>query len=85
MFSLVGRLLEKGGVFCLYGPFRQGGNFNTESNAAFHQTLRSRDPQMGIRHLESLDDFGIRNQLARVRLYTMPANNHLAVWVRESV
>ncbi|MDH5501392.1 MAG: class I SAM-dependent methyltransferase [Gammaproteobacteria bacterium] len=82
MFAIVGRLLADGGVFCLYGPFRQGDKFNTESNAAFHETLRSRDPEMGIRHLEALDDFGIANDLVRVRLYAMPANNHLAVWIK---
>lgn len=85
MFAIVGRVLTNSGVFCLYGPFRQGGAFNTESNAAFHESLRCRDPQMGVRHLESLDDFGASNGLARVRLYTMPANNHLAVWVKGGV
>lgn len=82
MFAMVGRLLKDDGVFCLYGPFRQGGKFNTESNAVFHQTLKSRDPYMGVRHLESLDEFGTANGLTRVRLYTMPANNHLAVWIK---
>jgi len=82
MFALVGNALIVGGVFCLYGPFRQEGEFNTSSNAAFHQTLRSRNPEMGIRHLESLDDFAGDNDMTRVRLYSMPANNHIAVWHR---
>lgn len=82
MFAIAGRVLGVGGVFCLYGPFRQGGRFNTESNAAFHQTLRSRDPEMGIRDLEFLDELGTVNDLVRIRLYTMPANNHLAVWIK---
>jgi len=80
MFEIAGNVLPAGGVFCLYGPFRQNGEFNTPSNAAFHQSLRSRDPEMGIRHLESLDDYAITHDLARVRLYAMPANNHIAVW-----
>lgn len=80
MFAIVGNALTDPGVFCLYGPFRQGGEFNTPSNAAFHQTLRSRDPEMGIRHLESLDDFAHKHGMRRARLYTMPANNHIAVW-----
>ncbi len=80
MFDIVGNALTDRGVFCLYGPFRQGGEFNTPSNAAFHKTLRSRDPAMGIRHLESLDDYARDNNMARARLYTMPANNHIAVW-----
>ncbi len=80
MFRLVGRTLLEDGVFCLYGPFRQNGEFNTPSNAAFDESLRSRDPSMGIRDLEVLDQLGEANQLSRVRLYAMPANNHIAVW-----
>ena len=80
MFVLVGKALSDGGVFCLYGPFRQGGEFNTPSNATFHQSLRSQNPEMGIRHLESLDDYARDHDMARVRLYAMPANNHIAVW-----
>ena len=80
MFALVAKALSDGGVFCLYGPFRQEGEFNTPSNAAFHQTLRSQNPEMGIRHLESLDDYAREHDMARVRLYAMPANNHIAVW-----
>ena len=85
MFALVGNALAVGGVFCLYGPFRQEGEFNTPSNAVFHQTLRSRNPEMGIRHLESLDDYARDHDMARVRLYAMPANNHIAVWHKVAV
>ncbi len=82
MFEIVGSALTNGGVFCLYGPFRQNGEFNTSSNAAFHETLRSRNPEMGIRHLEALDDLARESNMARVRLYAMPANNHIAVWCK---
>ena len=85
MFALAGKALSDGGVFCLYGPFRQQGEFNTPSNAAFHQTLRSQNPEMGIRHLESLDGCARDHDMARVRLYAMPANNHIAVWHKVAV
>ncbi len=84
MFSLLGCALKDGGVFCLYGPFRQAGEFNTQSNADFHESLRSRDPAMGIRDLETLDQFGVANGMLRLRLYAMPANNHIAVWKKAS-
>lgn len=80
MFSLVGKVLTAGGVFCLYGPFRVAGKFNAPSNAAFHESLRSRDPEMGIRHLERLDELAHSCGLLRSALYAMPANNHIAVW-----
>ena len=80
MFALVGDVLRGEGRFCLYGPFRQHGRFNTHSNAEFHRSLRQRDPAMGIRHLEDLDALASAGQLQRTRLYAMPANNHLVVW-----
>lgn len=80
MFRYVGSALRDEGLFILYGPFRQNGRFNTDSNAAFHQSLRRRDPDMGIRHLEDLDEFARRAALTRARTYTMPANNHIVTW-----
>jgi hypothetical protein len=80
MFELVATALQLRGVFCLYGPFRQAGEFNAESNATFHRSLRSRNPDMGIRHLEQLDEFATAGGLERQRLFAMPSNNHLVVW-----
>ena len=80
MFALVAASLRTGGKFCLYGPFRQGGEFNSASNAGFDASLRARDPAMGIRDLEELDAFGLAGGLQRRRLYAMPANNQLTVW-----
>ena len=82
MFSLIGKALRDGGVFCLYGPFRQDGAFNTQSNADFDANLRERDPVMGIRHIETLDDFAAAAGLKRIRFYAVPSNNNVAVWVR---
>lgn len=82
MFSVVSDALRADGVFCLYGPFRIDGTFNTRSNERFDASLRQRDATMGIRDLEALDDFGASCGLQRQRLYAMPSNNHLAVWTR---
>ena len=84
MFSLVGDALRSNGVFCLYGPFRVGGAFNAPSNDAFDTGLRQRDAMMGIRDLETLDEFGAACELHRKRLYTMPSNNYVAVWRRST-
>ncbi len=80
MFSIVNNVLVADGLFVLYGPFRQGGEFNTTSNADFHRSLRQRDPAMGIRHIEDLDELAAQGGMERERLYAMPANNHIAVW-----
>ena len=80
MFALVADALRISGVFCLYGPFRQGGEFDTSSNAEFHQSLRNQDSAMGIRHLEELDEFAANGRMRRERVYAMPANNLIVVW-----
>jgi Protein of unknown function (DUF938) len=80
MFALVGRLLPAGQPFCLYGPFRIDGEFTSDSNADFDASLRRRDPVMGIRDLEYLDELAGAAGLRRSGLVAMPANNFIAVW-----
>ncbi len=82
MFELVARTLRPGGVFCLYGPFRRFGEFNTESNARFDASLRARDPSMGIRDLEELDAVGATHGLHRDNLYAVPSNNLVVIWTK---
>lgn len=84
MFLLVGRMLEAGGVFCLYGPFNFEGRFSSDSNAEFDASLKQQDAAMGIRDIGDLDGFAAAAGLVRVRLYAMPANNHCAVWQKEA-
>ncbi|MGI9248442.1 MAG: DUF938 domain-containing protein [Woeseiaceae bacterium] len=85
MFALVGKALRPDGVFCLYGPFRRAGEFNTPSNAAFDANLRSRDPAMGIRDLEALDELGEEQGLRRRNLYAVPSNNLVVIWQKIAV
>lgn len=82
MFDIVAIVLRHGGIFCLYGPFRQNDNFNAESNENFHRSLRDQDSEMGIRHLETLDELASSGGLRRVGVYAMPANNLMLVWRR---
>ena len=83
MFELVGRVLPDAGLFCLYGPFNVGGEFTSESNERFDRSLRSQDPDMGIRELSELDQLAASGGLAQVRRYAMPANNMLVVWEKQ--
>lgn len=80
MFALAGRLLPAGAPLLLYGPFRIGGEFTSDSNAAFDASLRASDPSMGIRDLEWLDELAESAGLRRAELVAMPANNFIAVW-----
>jgi cyclopropane fatty-acyl-phospholipid synthase-like methyltransferase len=80
MFDVVGEALAEDGVFCLYGPFSRGGEFNTVSNAEFDASLRARNPAMGVRDLDDLDARAAKNGMTRARLYAMPTNNLMVVW-----
>ena len=80
MIKIVGEVLEPGGKFCLYGPLKLDGMHTTESNAEFDRSLRSRNPQMGIRDLDDLKELSDSNGLSLKRIYAMPANNFLTVW-----
>lgn len=80
MMRLVAQTLRSGGLFCLYGPFRKDGAFNTTSNERFNSSLRSRNPQMGLRDLEAIDELAEAGGLRRSSLYAMPSNNLLSVW-----
>ena len=84
MFELVAMTLRNSGRFCLYGPFREAGEFNSESNAAFHRSLVATNPDMGIRHLEDLDQWATAGAMLRMRRYAMPANNLLVVWQKHA-
>ena len=83
MIPLIAGALGSCGLFAAYGPFRQGGEFNTESNANFDASLRARDPEMGIRALEEIDGLAENAGMRRVRSYAMPANNLLLIWQKD--
>jgi Protein of unknown function (DUF938) len=70
-----GRILPKGGVLYLYGPFKQNGVHTAPSNEAFDQSLQMRDRQWGVRDLEAVIGAAEAEGLAFVRTYSMPANN----------
>ena len=80
MIRIVGEVLEPGGIFCLYGPLKLEGAHTTESNKVFDQSLRSRNPRMGIRDLDDLRGLAVSSGLSLKRIYAMPANNFLTVW-----
>lgn len=82
LFAGAGRVLGTGGCLCIYGPFRYGGRFTSPSNAAFHRSLRARDPASGIRDFEAVDALAAAQGLVLRADYSMPANNQLLVWSR---
>ena len=82
LFSGVGQCLAPGGVLAIYGPFNYGGRHTSDSNAAFDDLLRRRDPASGIRDREAVEELARAAGLAPVVDHAMPANNRLLVWAR---
>lgn len=84
MFAGVGAALSAGGRFCLYGPFNRDGQFTSESNRAFDEMLRARDPASGIRDDRALEELGSRCGLEFAADYSLPARNRLLVWTKSA-
>ncbi len=82
MFQGIGRVLESGGCFALYGPFNFGGRYTSDSNKRFDHWLKVRDPASGVRNFEDLDDLARLNHLTFVEDVPMPVNNRILVWSR---
>jgi SAM-dependent methyltransferase len=70
-----GRILPPGGILYLYGPFKQGGRHTAPSNAAFDESLRSQNPEWGVRDLDDVVAAAKEHHLSLLKTYAMPANN----------
>ena len=77
-----GRLLRPDGVLFLYGPFKRGGVHTAPSNAAFDDSLRSRDPAWGVRDLDTVENEAQAQNLVLKAVIEMPANNLSVVFHR---
>lgn len=82
MIAGVGRVLNPGGTFCLYGPFRYGENHTAESNERFDASLRAEDPGMGIRDRHEIERLAWEAGMRLEDDETMPANNRTLVFRR---
>ena len=84
MFSGIGTILEKNGVFCLYGPFNYQNQYTSPSNANFDIWLKSRDPKSAIRNFEDVVSLAEQHGLTLKEDHEMPANNRMLVWVKNN-
>jgi SAM-dependent methyltransferase len=68
-------VLGAGGLLFLYGPYRRGGAHTADSNAAFDQDLRRRNPEWGIRDVEAVAATAKAEGFGAPIIEAMPANN----------
>ena len=69
------RILPSGGVLYLYGPYKQEGRHTAVSNESFDQSLRSQNPEWGVRNLEDVIKIAEDKGLIFQKKVEMPANN----------
>lgn len=77
----VAHCLRDKGQFILYGPFKQGDQ-TAPSNLDFDQSLKSRNPEWGVRALDDVIKLARSNRLDLAECVDMPANNLILVFAR---
>lgn len=77
-----GRLLPAGGLLYLYGPFRIAGKHTAPSNEAFDRSLRARNPEWGVRDLDTVTALAAAHGLTLRERVAMPANNLSVIFAR---
>lgn len=76
------RYLRADGRLFIYGPFRRGGQHTAVSNAVFDTSLRSGNPDWGVRDVEELQRVAMGVGLMLADIVEMPANNLVLVFAR---
>ena len=82
--KVTSKCLKRLGIFCVYGPFRFGGKFTSPSNAEFDYSLKTNNPEWGIRDFEQLCQVAEVRGFTFQHNYSMPANNQLLVFKKQS-
>jgi len=83
MFQGISRVLSKGGLLLIYGPFKMEGEFTSESNKKFENWLKQQGAHMGIRDIEAVNLLAKENQMNFFGQIPMPANNFILIWQKD--
>jgi len=75
LFAGAARLLPAGAPLILYGPYLEAGVPTAPSNADFDASLRARDPEWGLRDLDTVKAAASDAGLVFAERRAMPANN----------
>jgi hypothetical protein len=77
-----GKIIARGGILFLYGPYRRQGRHTSASNEAFDALLKAKNPEWGVRNVEDVVDLADTAGFELQQTHDMPANN-LAVIFRK--
>lgn len=82
LMALAGRVLASGGLLAVYGPYREAEVPLAPSNAAFDESLKSRDPAWGLRDRDAVVAAAKAEGLVLTLRTAMPANNLMLLFRR---
>ena len=82
LISGAGRILRDGGRLFVYGPFMRDGAHTARSNAAFDATLKTENPDWGVRDVRDLNECAEMACLTPAHITVMPANNLVLAFTR---
>lgn len=80
LFANLSGVLAADARLVIYGPFNYGGQFTSESNAAFDRWLKEKAPHQGIRDFERVHQLALAAGLELLEDRAMPSNNRCLVW-----
>ncbi len=82
LFAGAARVLPRGGVMYVYGPYRYADRPLEPSNEDFDQWLKARDPNSGVRSFNDVNALARKHRLVLEGDRPMPANNRSIWWVK---
>jgi len=82
VFAGIARVASPSATLAIYGPFKYGGRFTSESNARFDAWLKSQVRHQGVRDIEDIVALASGIGFELLEDHAMPANNQLLVFGR---
>lgn len=82
LFRNASKLLREGSPLYLYGPYRRANVITAPSNEAFDASLKARNPEWGLRDLETVAALARTEGFSAPAIIEMPANNLSVVFRR---
>ena len=84
LFEESGKLLKEGMFLIMYGPFKIGNKYTSQSNYLFDNSLKMQNDFWGIRNLEEVSFEGTKNGFSQEDIISMPANNFSIIYRKVS-